>query len=143
MAKKNLENKLLAVVRVRGRTKVRQSITETLNRLNLKKVNNLVLLFGSKSNIGMLNKCVDFVTFGEVNNETLENLLKKNGVEAKKETIEELVKGKKTPREVGGITPIKMHPPKHGYEGTKVAFNAGGALGYRGEEINGLIKRML
>ncbi|MDE1850389.1 MAG: 50S ribosomal protein L30 [Candidatus Micrarchaeota archaeon] len=143
MAKKNLENKLLVVVRVRGRTKVRTSITETLNRLNLKRVNNLVLLFGSKSNIGMLNKCVDFVTFGEVSEEVLAKLLGKGGVEAKKELVEELSKGKKMSKEVDGITPLRMHPPKHGYEGIKTAYAAGGALGYRGEEINKLIKRMM
>jgi len=143
MAKKNLENKLLVVVRVRGRTKVRTSITETLGRLNLKRVNNLVLLFGSKSNLGMLNKCVDFVTFGEVSEEVLTKLLSKGGVEAKKELIEELSKGKKMSKEVDGITPLRMHPPKHGYEGIKMAYAAGGALGYRGEEINKLIKRMM
>lgn len=143
MAKKNLENKLLVVVRVRGRTKVRTSITETLSRLNLKRVNNLILLFGSKSNLGMLNKCVDFVTFGEVSDEILARLLTKGGVEAKKELVEELSKGKRMSKEVDGITPLRMHPPKHGYEGIKVAYAAGGALGYRGEEINKLIKRMM
>ncbi|MGI0141586.1 MAG: 50S ribosomal protein L30, partial [Candidatus Micrarchaeales archaeon] len=63
--------------------------------------------------------------------------------EAKKELFEELTKGKKAAKEVYGISPIRMHPPKHGYEGTKIAYNAGGALGYRGEEINTLIKRMM
>ncbi|MDE1761633.1 MAG: uL30 family ribosomal protein [Candidatus Micrarchaeota archaeon] len=143
MAKKNLENKLLAVVRVRGRARVRQSITETLNRLNLKRVNNLVLLYGSKSNIGMLNKCVDFVTFGEIDTTTLEKLLKEKGVEAKKELVDELENGKKNMKEVKVQLPMRMHPPKHGYEGIKVSYNAGGALGYRGAEINDLIKRMM
>ena len=143
MAKKNLENKLLAVIRVRGRVKVRQSIVETLNRLNLKRVNNLVLIYANKSNIGMINKCVDFVTFGEIETPVLEKLLQKKGIETKKELIEEITKGKKGMRDIEVETPMKMHPPKHGYEGTKVSFNAGGALGYRGADINELIKRMM
>ena len=143
MAKKNLENKLLAIVRVRGRARVRQSITETLIRLNLRRVNNLVLVFGTKSNIGMINKCHDFITFGEVSEEVLTKLLAKGGVDAKKEIVEELTKGKKSSQDFDGITPIRMHPPKHGYEGIKQGYTAGGALGYRGVEINDLIKRMM
>ena len=38
------KNQLLAVIRVRGTVKVRASIAETLDRLRLKRVNNLVLI---------------------------------------------------------------------------------------------------
>lgn len=143
MAKKNLENKLLVVVRVRGRARVRQSITETLNRLNLRRVNNLVLLFGTKSNIGMINKCNDFVTFGEIEQGVLSKLIAKKELPIKPEVIEELMKGKKTGKDVNGISPIRMHPPKRGYEGIKQSYTIGGALGYRGVEINKLIQRMM
>jgi len=39
---------------------------------------------------------------------------------------------------------FRLHPPKHGYrgKGSKFAFHANGALGYRGEEIDELIIRM-
>lgn len=143
MAKKNLENKLLAVIRVRGRAGVRQSITETLKRLNLNRVNNMVLIFGTKSNIGMINKCNDFVTFGEIDSKMLSQVVAKKELAIKPETIEELMKGKKTGKDVDGISPIRMHPPKHGYNGIKQPFVMGGALGYRGEEINEIIKRMM
>ena len=42
--KSDLDNKLVAVVRVRGRIGVRRSINETLSRLNLTRVNSLALL---------------------------------------------------------------------------------------------------
>ncbi|MDE1845786.1 MAG: uL30 family ribosomal protein [Candidatus Micrarchaeota archaeon] len=143
MAKKNLENKLLAVVRVRGRAGTRQSVTETLNRLNLRRVNNLVLVFGTKSNIGMIHKCNDFVTFGEIQGDILAKLIKSKELPIKAEAQEELMKGKITGKDVNGISPIRMHPPKRGYEGIKRAFVVKGALGYRGEKINDLIKRMM
>lgn len=145
MAKKNLENKLVAVIRVRGRAKVRESISETLDRLNLRHANNLVILFGTKSNLGMVDKCKDFVTFGEINKDTLMKLLeKKEGVqEMPKDTVEGILAGKKSLREMNVSIPIRMKPPRHGYESIKQGYAAGGALGYRGEEINSLIRRMM
>ena len=143
MAKKNLENKLLVVVRVRGTNKVRQSITETMNRLNLRHVNNLVLLYGNKPTIGMLNKCKDFLTYGEVSKEILTALLENKGVKTSDEMLESISSGKKSAKELNIEIPIRMPPPKHGYENTKQGYTSNGALGYRGEEINLLIKRML
>lgn len=139
--KSELENKLIAVVRVRGRVGVRRTISETLSRLNLRKPNNMVLLFGNRSNLGMIRKCSDFVTYGVVNTEVLERILTKKGIKVSKEDLSAVVSGKKPAREVME-TPIRMHPPRRGYEGTKVSFGKGGALGYRGEKINELIGRM-
>jgi large subunit ribosomal protein L30 len=137
-----MENKLLAIVRVRGRVGVRQSITETLNRLNLKRVNNLAIVFGNNSNIGMIKKCNDFVTYGEIDEKTLESLLSKKEIKLTKEELSELKTGKKNLRNIINKS-ITMHPPKRGYEGIKKGYSVGGALGYRGQEINDLIKRML
>ena len=58
------KKKLLAVIRVRGTVKVRQSIVETLNRLRLKRVNNMVLVSATPDYLGMVKKNKDFVTFG-------------------------------------------------------------------------------
>ncbi len=140
--KNNSENKLLAVIRVRGRVGVRWSISDTLKRMNLKYVNNLTLMYGNKSNLGMIKKCNDHVTYGEISPEVLAELVKDKKVEITKEQLQQLSEGKKGMREFTNPT-IRMHPPRRGYEGNKVGFSAGGALGYRGEEINKLIKRML
>ncbi len=136
-----IENKLLAVVRVRGTVGVRRSISETLSRLNLKHVNNMVLLYGTKSNIGMVRKCSDFITYGEIDGEQAEKLLTKKGVKVSKEDMAAVASGKKAMREVMGI-PIRLHPPRHGYEGTKQVYSRKGTLGYRGAEISKLLNRM-
>ncbi len=137
-----LENKLLAIIRVRGRVGVRQSITETLNRLNLKRVNNLAIVFGNKSMLGMIQKCNDFVTYGEIKEDTLNKLFEAKGITLKKEELDLVQKGKKNLKSIINKS-ITMHPPRHGYEGIKKGYSSGGALGYRGEDINTLIKRML
>ncbi|MDE1855531.1 MAG: uL30 family ribosomal protein [Candidatus Micrarchaeota archaeon] len=138
------KSKLLAVIRVRGRVKVRQSIAETLNRLNLKRVNNLVLVdSGNASYAGMVKKCKDFVTFGEINKETLDKLLAAKGVKVEQAAADSLLSGGKSPKELKIDMPIRMHPPRRGYEGIKDAYTNGGSLGYRSEEINKLIARML
>ncbi|MGC8662231.1 MAG: uL30 family ribosomal protein [Candidatus Micrarchaeia archaeon] len=143
MAKKELENKLIAAIRVRGRVNVRESITNTLNRLNLKRVNNLSLIKGSKSNIGMLQKCNDYITYGEISKELLSKVLEKKGMKIEGASLDSLINCAKSPKELNIKMPIKMRPPKHGYEGIKKGFSVGGALGYRGEKINDLVKRMI
>ena len=141
MSKSKLENKLLAVVRIRGRTNIRDSIEETLQRMSLKRVNNLSLIYGTKSNLGMLYKCKDYVTFGEISTETLNELLENKG--AKAEEAAALMGGAKKPKDAGVKLPLRMKPPKHGYKAIKLPFTSKGDLGYRGERINALIKRMM
>jgi hypothetical protein len=52
-----------------------------------------------------------------------------------------MASGKKAAKDVVAM-PIRLHPPTHGYEGTKVSFGRKGALGYRGAAISKLISRM-
>ncbi|MDE1874304.1 MAG: uL30 family ribosomal protein [Candidatus Micrarchaeota archaeon] len=138
------KSKLLAVIRVRGRVKVRQSIAETLDRLNLRRVNNLVLVnSGNASYMGMLKKCKDFVTFGEIDKETLGKLLSAKGVKAEDSAASSLLSGSTSAKELKIEMPIRMHPPRSGYEGVKKPYQNGGSLGYRSEGINKLIAKML
>ena len=139
--KSDLDNKLVAVVRVRGRIGVRRSINETLSRLNLTRVNSLALLFGTAPNLGMIKKCNDFVTFGEISPEVLERVLKRKGAKAAKEDIDGLLSGEKKARDLLAL-PIRLKPPRHGFEDTKLSYSNGGSLGSRGEAINDLLKRM-
>ncbi len=139
--KPSLENKLIAIVRIRGTYGVRHDIKETMKRMSLDRVNSIVLLYGNKSNIGMVKKCGDFVTYGEIDDETLKLLLESKKLKLEKDDIDGISNGKKKPSELVHM-PIRMHPPRKGYRSIKTGFNAGGDLGYRGMEINKLIKRM-
>ncbi len=140
--KPELENKLIAVVRVRGTLGVRRSISETLSRINCKRVNSLALVYGTKSNIGMIKKCSDFITYGAIKEETLEKVLSRKEAKVSKEDLQALLEGKKRARDIVNV-PIRLKPPRRGYEGLKRGFSNGGALGYRGEKINELLSRMV
>ena len=51
--------------------------------------------------------------------------------------------GKARLRDVPGLKPVlRLHPPRRGWEGIKRSFTEGGALGYRGDAINALLRRM-
>ena len=118
----NKDKKEFAVIRIRGSIKVNKKIIDTLNMLHLKKVNNCILIINTSTNLGMIKKCKDYITWGEVNAET-KKLLEKR-------------------KKKGFFT---LHPPKGGFErkGIKTPFTLKGALGYRGDNINILIKKMI
>ena len=117
---------LIAVVRVRGSIGVMKEIKDTLNILKLYNKNNCVVVPNTPAYLGMIKKVKDYVTWGEIDDETL-NLLKNK----RKDDIK---KGY-----------FRLNPPRKGYgrKGIKYNFKVGGALGYRKEKINDLIKRML
>ena len=152
----------LAVIRVRGTVNIKPSIKKTLQLLNLTRVNHCTLIEENTYYKGMLQVVKDYTTWGEINKETLINLIKTRGmITGDKQITNEHVKtttsytdvkkfaeavfDKKIKfKELPEVKPLfRLHPPKNGYEGIKRAYRNGGALGYRGEKINDLLTRML
>lgn len=121
-----------ALIRVRGSIRVTKEINDSLNMLRLYRKNYCVVI--DKKQLGMVKKVKDYVTYGEINKETEENLIKKRG----EKTISK--DGKEVMKKF-----FRLQPPKKGFgrKGIKVSFSSSGALGYRGEQINELIMRML
>jgi large subunit ribosomal protein L30 len=140
MKKRTLNDKLVAVVRIRGTVNVRGDITETLKRLNLKRVSNCTVIRVNDSYDGMLKKCSNYVAFGEIDEPTLEKLLKRH---AEGFTAKEVMDGKYDTEKFMAFIPFRLHPPRHGYRSTKLNVNQGGSLGYMGPKINELISRMV
>ena len=158
-----MENKLIAIIRIRGSIGLKKPVRDTLLKLRLYKKNNCVIIPSTLVYIGMLKKIKDVVTWGEINKETLLSLLEKRGKlpskkplteaylkEKLKLTMEEftdsLLNFKKQIKDVPGLKPFfKLSPPIGGFEskGVKTPFSLGGGLGYRKDKINDLLKRML
>lgn len=140
MKNNSLNDKLVAVVRIRGRVNVRSDITETLKRLNLKRVSNCTLIKVNDTYHGMLNKCSNYVAYGEIDQQTLEKLVEKRskGLNAK-----DIMEGKADKEKLKEQLPFRLHPPRHGYKSTKLNVKQGGSLGYLGNGINELIGRMI
>ena len=118
----------IAVIRLKGENKITYRVEHALQTLKLYRRNGCSIVPNTPSFLGMVKKVNDFVTWGEIDEETL-NLL---NTRKKKEGDEK------------GIIHFKLNSPKkgHGRKGLKSSFKRGGAMGYRGEEINELIKRM-
>lgn len=114
----------LALVRVRGEVKLNPEIKDTLKFLGLKTVNNCVVIEDTPAYKGMVRKVDSYVAWGEVDDQTIA-AMKAAKPDAKKT--------------------FYLCPPKKGWElkGIKKAYKHGGALGYRGKEINKLIMRMV
>ncbi|MDH7606841.1 MAG: 50S ribosomal protein L30 [Candidatus Bathyarchaeota archaeon] len=162
MSGKSEERKCIAVVRVRGTISAPLQVRETLRMLNLKRNNHAILIDNRPSFLGMLKTAQNFVTWGEVSKETIITMLKERGRLAgnKKLTDEYAQKiGYKSVEELADaifnckieywnlpeIQPyFKLHPPSKGFKGKiKKSYSAGGELGYRGEQINALLERMI
>ncbi len=135
----SINGKLVAIIRLRGKVKLSWSIEETLKRLRLTRVNNCTVIKFDDSYKGMIKKVQNHVTYGEISNETLTALFAKHlpGVDAK-----EFIEGKKQVSELKESMPIRLHPAKHGLKSILKGYRQKGSLGYMGNDINGLIKRM-
>ncbi|NJE05958.1 50S ribosomal protein L30 [Thermococcus sp. M36] len=152
----------LALIRLRSGIRARGEVRDTLAMLRLHRINHLVLIDDTPSYKGMVQKVKDYITWGEIDAETLAKLIRKRGrlignkpvtddyvKEKLGMTIEEfaqkVVNGEMKLTDLPNIKPVfRLHPPRGGLKGSKKrSFKEGGALGYRGEKINELIERML
>lgn len=152
---------MIAAIRVRGTTGIKKDIADTLMMLRLNQINHAVLIDENPSYTGMLQKGKDYITWGEIDAETLAKVIAKRGRltgdvkvtdEYLKEntdysSVEELAKAvveSEATLEDAGIKPVfRLHPPRKGYKSTKKTYNEGGSLGYRGEKLGELIVKMI
>jgi large subunit ribosomal protein L30 len=152
----------VAVIRVRGHAKIRRDAVQTMEMMRLHRPNHCVVLPMNTTTKGMLQVVKDYVTWGEINHETIARLLVKRGEvtggarltdDHVKENSEftsilslakALEKADAKLTDVKGLKPvIRLSPPRRGYEKVKRPYSVGGAVGYRGAEIAKLIERML
>ena len=151
-----------AIIRLRGQINVNPKIKDTLKYLRLNRVNHCVVLPDNETTKGMLQVAKDYVTWGPVSAETLTAAIQSRGrlvgdkpvtdavVKAGTpygsiaEFAQAIVAGKAQYKDLPDVKPLlRLHPAKKGLEGIKRSYQAGGALGYRGEGINDLIGRMV
>lgn len=163
------ETPIYAIIRLRGTVNTPHDIEYTLKLLRLHKKYHCVLYPANLPGLkGMLEKTKDYITWGEIDRETLVQLLYSRGrIPGNKKLTDEYVdsklgvhgvkggipaladailKGKITLHKVENIVkPVfRLHPPRGGFKGIiKRPYIQGGETGYRGRDINELIKRML
>ena len=157
----NVPGRAVFIIRLRGVQNLNPKTKDTLKYMRLNRVNHAVVLPETPTTKGMLQVGKDYVTWGEVDAKTLASVIKSRGrlVGDKPITDEHVAKG--TPfktidaladaivagkfhyKDVPDVKPIfRLHPAKKGLEGIKRSVAVGGALGYRGKDINELLGRM-
>jgi large subunit ribosomal protein L30 len=153
---------VFAAIRVKGTVNIKPNIKKTMQLFRLTRANHCVLLEENKVVKGMLQVSKDYITWGEADKDVLLKLIKNRGMLAgdkeltvdhvksatSYDTIEKLSQAiadnKFKYQDIPNIKPIfRLNPPRKGYGGIKRSFKNGGALGYRGKEINKLIEKML
>jgi len=131
----------------------------TLELLRLKTANQLVLIPDTETHRGMLRRVNPYVAWGEPNLETVKEILKRQdarllerllaslklgGIE---ELAEKLVTGNVDPallKRLGVTLSVRLRPPRRGFGGSiKRPYAAKGVYGMRGQDIDGVIRRML
>ena len=156
----------LILVRIRGTVNITGKISDTLDMLHLQHPNHAVVIPKTESYLGMVNRVKDYVAYGDIDAPTLAALIKQRGklmgdkpiddafvktaTENKYSSVDAFAKacvdGKATIKDLGeDAKPVfRLHPPEGGHKGsTKRHYTVKGELGYRGKEINELIKRMI
>ena len=156
----------LVLVRIRGTVNVTGKTSDTLDMLHLERPNHAVVVPKTPSYLGMVQRVKDYVAYGDVDAETMGALLKARGkvtgqrpltdafvkeaTANKFATIDAFAKavvdGSATLKDLGeDYKPyFRLNPPVGGHVGsTKRHFTVKGELGYRGKDINALLRRMM
>ena len=155
---------LILAVRLRGTAGDNPDVEKTMETLNLERTFQARLLENTPSNVGMLRSAKNLVAWGEVSPELLGQLIEKRGERYGNIEVDEgfvkhfrrtdigdlakaIVAGEVKLRQLSlaGLRPkFRLHPPKGGFKRSlRRAATDGGELGYRGEAINLLVKRMI
>ncbi len=154
---------LYAIIRLRGRVNVNPEVKKTLELLRLTRKYSLAIYPSDIPGLeGMLKKVKDWVTWGEIDRDTLKILLERRGrtpgnrrltekyirdemgLKDMEELVEKIFRGEILLHKQNHIKPIfRLHPPSGGFKRSiKRPFRDQGELGYRGPLINELIRRM-
>ncbi len=154
--------KRLAVIQIRGLINAPKEVRDTLKMLKLTRANHCVIVDDRPTYVGMLKKVAPWITWGEINEETMAKLIKKRGrlVGDKKVTddyvkentkykdinefVKAFIKFEAELEDIPGMKPVfRLTPPSGGLRSIKRFVQEGGDRGYRGEEINKLLEKMI
>lgn len=128
------ESRKLVAVLIRSYTQAKPNIRKTLELLKLTTKNSIGFYNTDTISKGMIRRVKDYITFGEVDSDFINDFVSKNNP---------IKNNKKSEKYISYI--FNMQPPIGGYgrKGIKTAFVVGGALGNRDEKIKDLIKKMI
>jgi len=165
---KPAEAKVVFAVRIRGINRMAPQSTKILQLLRLRQIHNGVFVKVNKASLIMLRLVENYITYGELtqktvsdliykrgygkvdksriplsNNKIIEDALGKYGIICVEDLIHEIYTGGPHFKEANNfLWPFKLSTPLGGYGKKRIHFNEGGEAGNRSEEINALVRRM-
>lgn len=139
---------VIAIVRVRGVAGIKPDIRKTMELLRLNKKHHCVLYPKMTKQLeGMLNVAKDYITWGEISDDVLKELIAKRGrlpgdKRVDQKDVDSIAKSIMNGEEVKIKPVFRLHSPRKGWGDIKLRY-PDGALGPRGKEMDALIKRMI
>lgn len=139
---------MYAVIRIRGSVGLRQEILDTFKILKITRKNHCIILHENKITKGMIHKVKDWVTWGEIDDQTLKEMIIKRGrkigdIRLSAEEAEEAFKTIKNGKRAEIIPVFRLTPPSGGFKKSIKQHYPKGVIGYRKEKINELLMRMI
>jgi large subunit ribosomal protein L30 len=152
-----------AVVQIRGEVNMSGDVEDTLEMLNIGRVNHATLVPDTDAYRGMVDKVNDWVAHGEPSQDALETVLRKRAEPLEGEAFEDdswwatwetdydsvgelaeaLLEEETTLREQGLSPTLRLHPPRGGHDGIKHPTIEGGQVGKQStEDIDALLEAM-
>ncbi|MBI1979062.1 MAG: 50S ribosomal protein L30 [Candidatus Aenigmarchaeota archaeon] len=152
---------MLAVVRIGGHAGLERDVKDTLKMLKLDAIHDCVLVPNTPDYKGMVEKVRNHVTYGEIDKQTLAEILRKrlkstnnerilddslksiSGHNSCDELADDLLSGKVRLSQFKKLQPVlRLSSPSKGFKSTKSHYPEGD-LGYRKNTINRLLERMI
>ena len=152
---------MYAIVRIRGTVGITSGVRDTMKMLRIDAVNSCVIVAENPNYKGMLNVAKDWITYGDVDKDTLVAMLKKRlRLKGNKRVDEKVLKevtgfasfeafadaiiaGKSKLKDFEKLQPFfRLTPPSKGFKSIREHYPKGD-LGYRAKEINELLLRMI
>jgi len=151
-----------AVVQMRGEVNMNQDVRDTLEMLNLGRVNHATFVPEEPAYEGMVTKVHDYVAHGTPSQDVVETLLTRRGEPAEgsadiddewvaehtdydsvSELAWELLAEETTLQEAGLSPTLRLHPPRGGHKGIKQPVATGGQVGvHETDAIDQLLEAM-
>jgi large subunit ribosomal protein L30 len=150
------------IVQVRGEINQNQDIKDTLQMLNIGRVNHATLVPEESAYEGMVTKVNDYVAHGTPSQDVLETLLARRGepdsgdadiddewveTHTDYDSVSALAEGlltEETTLQAEGLSPtLRLHPPRGGHKGIKQPVATGGQVGvHETDELDQLLEAM-
>jgi len=150
-----------AIVQLRGEINIKGETLDTLEMLNLGRVNHATFVPEQPTYEGMIAKVNDYVAHGTPSQETVELLLERRGEPASGDHVDdewvdanteygsvgglaEALLAEETTLADAGLSPtLRLHPPRGGHDGLKQPVVTGGQLGVHDpDDIDTLLEAM-